>query len=1101
MSSPNDYTVGWICALTVEAVAATVFLDERLEGPITQDENDTNNYKFGKIRDHFVVIATLPKGEYGIAVAASVAKDLTRSFPNVRIGLMVGIGGGAPSPKNDIRLGDVVVSTPEKGQSGIFQYDYGKSMQDGSFQHTRALDQPLQLLRTAVGSLEVEHEIEGNGIEGAITEILEQKPNLKRKYGRPSDDTDILFRAGILHAGGDSCDTCKTGQGDVVSRESRNNERTSIHHGIIASANTLVKNAILRDNLAAQNNVLCFEMEAAGLINGFSCLVIRGICDYSDSHKNKSWQGYAAMAAAAYAKQIVSIIRPPQLEDLPRLGKVEAQIRQIAQTAQDVRSHQEKEDDLRILTWLSSTDFGRQQTDHLSKWQKGTVQWLLDSPKYQKWAQEKGQILFCPGIPGAGKTVCASVVVNDLTQRFSSDTNIGIVCVYCSYKQKDSQQTINLLGGILKQLCQRRGSVPQDVRDLYTSHQNGDTGPQCDGIMKALKSHLGDYSHVMVVVDALDEWQPPQNDRFNFVDELLHIHSECQVNLFVTSRFVPAIEAKFQGYPCCQIRANQDDIYRYIEDYHWPLLSLVGGRPDLQQDIKSCVCQAANGMFLLAQFYLTSLEDKTTAREVKDALRMFQNRAERKDHDLNLDMLAEAYDEVMVRINQQGGNYRRIAHQVLSWVCYANRELYVREIQGAIAVRDHEFDVHEDDLSDISILLSVCCGIVVIGKATKTIQLVHYTAQDYFILKQERWFPDVQSYLAEQCINYLSLEKFKDGLPVSSTRSRRGFHPAYTPSWYAFYEYAAVYWSHHVRRATISAANVDQAALDLLHSGRKIDAAMKIQLRARGPDKFPNLGGVEVLSVNGLHLAAFCGLDQIIPLLMATFGVNSKDGHGHTALSWASKAGWCAVVERLLLADADFDAVDDCGQTSLHLAAQSNHIETVQLLIDAGVDVNAVDFHKDTALHLAAQSNHVETVQLLIDAGVDVNAAGSYGNTALHWAARANYNTIAHLLLVNGARFDISNKQGQTALMKACNRGHQLIVESLLQYSARPDIQDATGQTALMKACNRGHQKIVESLLQHNVSLDIQDFTGETALMEACEKGHQKIVEALLQHN
>jgi nucleoside phosphorylase len=313
--------VGWICALPIEAVAATVFLGERLQGPATQENDDTNNYKFGKINDHYVVIATLPKGEYGTATAASVAKDLTRSFPNVRIGLMVGIGGGAPSSKNDIRLGDIVVSTPEKGQSGIFQYDYGESRQEESFKCTRALDQPPQLLRTAVGSLEVDHEIDGNGIEGAIAKVLEQKPNLKRKYGRPSDDTDILFRPGVIHTGEDSCDTCETDHADVVNRESRQNERISIHYGIIASANTLMKNAILRDRLASQNNVLCFEMEAAGLMNGFSCLVIRGICDYSDSHKNKGWQGYAAMAAAAYAKQIVSIIRPQQVEEVPRLGR------------------------------------------------------------------------------------------------------------------------------------------------------------------------------------------------------------------------------------------------------------------------------------------------------------------------------------------------------------------------------------------------------------------------------------------------------------------------------------------------------------------------------------------------------------------------------------------------------------------------------------------------------------------------------------------------------------------------------------------------------------------------------------------------------------
>jgi hypothetical protein len=286
-----------------------------------------------------------------------------------------------------------------------------------------------------------------------------------------------------------------------------------------------------------------------------------------------------------------------QIESASNYSKlVETQLCEIAQTALDVRSHQEKDVDLSILTWLSSMDFGRHQTDHLRKWQPGTVQWLLNSPEYQRWVQEKGQILFCPGIPGAGKTVSASVVVHDLTQRFSNNTDIGIICVYCSYTQKESQHTITLLGGILKQLCEHRGSVPQDVRHLYISHQNGQTGPQYDGLMKALKSHLGDYSHVMVVVDALDEWQSPPNDRFNFVDELLHLHSECQINLFVTSRFVPAIQEKFQKHPCRQIMASQDDIHRYIEDYNWPLLSPVSKRPDLQQEIKSCVCQAANGM-------------------------------------------------------------------------------------------------------------------------------------------------------------------------------------------------------------------------------------------------------------------------------------------------------------------------------------------------------------------------------------------------------------------------------------------------------------------------------------------------------------------------
>jgi nucleoside phosphorylase len=91
-------------------------------------------------------------------------------------------------------------------------------------------------------------------------------------------------------------------------------DNPAIHYGLIASANQLLKNALIRDKLATEMKVLCFEMEEAGLINHFSCLVIRGICDYSDSYKNKAWQGYAAMTAAAYAKDLLYRIAPNNVE-------------------------------------------------------------------------------------------------------------------------------------------------------------------------------------------------------------------------------------------------------------------------------------------------------------------------------------------------------------------------------------------------------------------------------------------------------------------------------------------------------------------------------------------------------------------------------------------------------------------------------------------------------------------------------------------------------------------------------------------------------------------------------------------------------------------
>ena len=114
---------------------------------------------------------------------------------------------------------------------------------------------------------------------------------------------------------------CGDDESKLVVRHDRSDEddNLAIHYGLIASVNQLMKDALIRDRLAAEKDVLCFEMEAAGLMNHFPCLVIRGICDYSDSHKNKEWQGYAAMAAAAYAKDLLSRIPPNKVEAEKRI--------------------------------------------------------------------------------------------------------------------------------------------------------------------------------------------------------------------------------------------------------------------------------------------------------------------------------------------------------------------------------------------------------------------------------------------------------------------------------------------------------------------------------------------------------------------------------------------------------------------------------------------------------------------------------------------------------------------------------------------------------------------------------------------------------------
>ncbi|KAH7199216.1 nucleoside phosphorylase domain-containing protein [Fusarium oxysporum] len=326
MANPQDYTVGWICALTTEFVAAQAFLDEEHEGSREVAQNDNNNYALGRIGSHNIVIAVLPDGEYGTAVAAAVARDMLGSFPNIRIGFLVGIGGGAPSPNHDIRLGDIVVSSRDGGKGGVFQYDFGKTIQNQSFQETQVLDQPPTVLRTAVSALKAKYELRGHRLNEDVDMALQ---NIKKrtKYSRPPASSDRLYQSDIPHPS-NSSESCSVVCGDnsfhVLARAERDEEddNPAIHYGLIASANQLMKDALVRDKLAAEKGVLCFEMEAAGLMNHFPCLVIRGICDYSDSHKNKEWQGFAAMVAAAYAKDLLLQILPTKVKAERRIADI-----------------------------------------------------------------------------------------------------------------------------------------------------------------------------------------------------------------------------------------------------------------------------------------------------------------------------------------------------------------------------------------------------------------------------------------------------------------------------------------------------------------------------------------------------------------------------------------------------------------------------------------------------------------------------------------------------------------------------------------------------------------------------------------------------------
>jgi nucleoside phosphorylase len=301
LESRDLYTVGWIAALPLERAAAMALLDERHEKPLdfVQPHSDPNSYTWGSIGDHNVVIASLGAGKYGTTSAAATALPMLSSFPQIRFGLLVGIGAGIARPDKgrDIRLGDVAVSQPHGKSGGVLQYDLFKAKSGNQREGVAFLNSPPEILLRALGSLRAQHELEPPKMLEYLEEAIARYPRLaKQGYVHQGFENDRLFKT--------------SNSKEEIQREPRDSMDPEIHYGIIASGNTLFKDADYRDKVLEEvgDECICFEMEAAGLMNNFPCIVIRGICDYADSHKSDRWQRYAAATAAAYAKELLAFV-------------------------------------------------------------------------------------------------------------------------------------------------------------------------------------------------------------------------------------------------------------------------------------------------------------------------------------------------------------------------------------------------------------------------------------------------------------------------------------------------------------------------------------------------------------------------------------------------------------------------------------------------------------------------------------------------------------------------------------------------------------------------------------------------------------------------
>ncbi|KAG9594490.1 Pfs, NACHT and ankyrin domain protein, partial [Aureobasidium melanogenum] len=1062
LESGDVYTVGWISALPLELAAATAMLDEVHATPtdFVPSTSDQNNYTFGRMGEHNLVIASLPAGVYGTTSAATTASQMLSSFPNIRIGLMVGIGAGIPRLEEyDTRLGDVVVSQHDGLCGGVVQYDLGKAKADGSFERKGMLNRPPLALLNALSNLQARHIQFASKISLYVNKMLEHYPRMKKSrpktpiYMYQGVENDKLFDPTYLHMGGPSCTACEPAR--EIPRDARDSIDPEIHYGIIASGNTLVKDAIQRDKLAKDSGeeCICFEMEAAGIMNTFPCVVIRGICDYADSHKNDRWQGYAAATAAAYAKELLEVI---PCVDLQRTEKAIKILKEVQKTVDNTDKNVEKLRDYassnKLKEWLHAPDPSTNYNRAIQQRHPGTGLWFTRKQVFERCAgrNEQPSLAFL-------ENVFASML------KQAAHIRVVIDALDESCQQKNTLQW-------LRRISANRDIAPNKLSVIITSRKEYD-------IESAFLKWISEKNVLPIKADDVNK------DISDFV------HSQIQLD--------PRLE-RWRDRPDVQLEIESKLIEKANGMFRWVTCQLATLENCLDlRDLRNALDDLPDG---LDETYSRILA-RVDARNQAKAIAMLQLLVWAK-RELTLN---EFVDALAIRQGEEGLHYdpgnkmpvpNEIAKILPGLIILDTVESY-RSQPARTLVRVWVRLAH---LSVKEYLTSSCVHDTFkpsLGKLNAHIAIVDMCITHFY-----------NSYPESHVLDALKDSQETDG----------------ETSDLPYFVYYLLYWAEHARIAQTDESALKRIVKLLtsgLHPDSPFARCIRFthpKHPASPIEKFSDMTALFYASMGGLDRVVYRLLEHDAQTLnnpytylrLTALGAATQNGHEETVrvllangatpmmntvpeaderssnetvvalrilkmlLDHGAKPTYLALAYAIefenihlvqFLLDNGAPVIDKnneshpfeslCNTTLLHMACEGpGDIDTVRLILDHGAEIDALDEEHRTALDLA----HPEVETFLLDRGADVTASRYKGCTPLHGTVRYARQEEMVSLLDSGADIDAQNKQGQTALHEAVKQAYSWsgpssswFVEKLLDRGANALVRDRWGSSALDK--------------------------------------------------
>ncbi|KAJ4856607.1 ankyrin repeats (3 copies) domain-containing protein [Trichoderma breve] len=1106
-SSRYEFKIAVLCALPLEASILQGLFDAQWDAEkYGKDPADTNAYSLGVLGPHNVVLVHMPN--IGKVAAAVAAANLHTSFRGIQLALVVGICGGAPfGPAGELILGDVVIS------EGLVQYDLGRRLpytfvrKDTPVEN---LPRPRPEVRAALAKLQTGQGRDQlqNKMLGHLR-LLRQRSDLAIPY--PGPEKDQLFSPNHLHmhqppspcvictnnrdylcssATRASCDELGCSELDPRPRSrllhSSNESQPVVNFGLVATGDTVMRSGEDRDRISARDEVIAFEMEGAGVWETFpAALVIKGVCDYADSHKNKTWQAYAAATAAAAAKafleywHIGECYTSNPITTIHRSAVAISLPTSLPQHSQDNSEYRKTRQfgtrELEIMKKLNTSPY-RDRKDRNPDRVVGTCEWFIQHQLFQDWRDSPAsRLLWVSADPGCGKSVLVKYLVDSIVLTTPKTT----VCYFFFKDDFEDQKSItSALCCIIYQLFQQNPA-------LFTEAIVN----QVEAGGERFLSSFSDLWHILLlaaedvhageiicILDAIDECD--DHGRSQLAKALCKLYGpDSRLNLklkfLVTSRPFGNIRQGFQplqvsGMPIIHLSGESEEEMKKIA-------------AEIDIYIRARLMRVPNRTYLWVHLTLDLIEN-----------------------DINIDKagILRATTHIPKTVDEA---YNRILSKT------AERALSLEELGFALSIQRHhrscnDIDIkHEDRLREN---IRDTCGLFVTVIQSR-VYLLHQTAREFLVrdtqlLSTDYINPDLEwKHIILPHKSHKTLAKICISCLLLSDRGAKHvvrYHQSESTNGCILFNYSANYWTKHLREShTKISEHMEQSIWKLCNvNSRLCERWLSVFWKKTSSTAFPE-------QFTTLMVVSYFGLDAMVKIILSTIAdddeLNARDGtYGRSALSWAAGNGFDDVVKLLArggrswrrklslllfgnLSEIDsMDASDNIGGTPLFYAMTYRREAIAKLLLEHGATPISEDKMATKLFFSAVEKDDVRVVQLFLESGFDIELRDRNNQTPLLSAFKLKHRDTFQVLLDRGANIDIRDGKGLTPLHYAAQSGDMDLVQLLLDKGASIDLVDNKKRTPLHYAIKSEDIHFIQFFLDNGANIDSVDINSHTPL-------------------